>query len=72
MGAQKTVNKINISMYEYLRRCNLYNLPISALFLKVNWHEDLLQWKCVVFWSRYMQYSVPQSSAPRNRRNPSL
>ena len=49
-----------------------YNLPISALFLKVNWHEDLLQWKCVVFWSRYMQYSVPQSSAPRNRRNPSL
>ena len=27
-----------------------FNLPISALFLKVNWHEERLQWKWVVRW----------------------
>ena len=46
-------------------------LPISALFLNVNWQDDRLQWKWVVRWPRYRQYPVPQSSAPRNRRKPS-
>ena len=39
---------------------------MSALFLKVNWQPDLLQWKWVVFCPWKGQWGVLQSSWPRN------